>query len=130
MVNLFKRVRGAPEPGAPAPATGHSPRILFLTAFTIGFLRFEVHLSCSVRLLKRDSVLASLFSTVWDYIFASPEHNSDIQELVRRRKAIGIFNGEAIEGIPKRTRQRLKLGMPRVFGLQQSEFRLLWAVKR
>ena len=35
-----KRMRGAPEPGAPAPATGRSPRILFLTAFTIDFQRF------------------------------------------------------------------------------------------
>ena len=43
-----KRVRGSPEPGAPAPATGHSPRILFLTAFTINFLRFEVLFRCSV----------------------------------------------------------------------------------
>ena len=31
------------ERGAPAPATGHSPRIPFSTAFTIDFLRFEVH---------------------------------------------------------------------------------------
>ena len=53
-----KRVRGAPEPGAPAPATGHSPRILFPTAFTIDFLSFEVHFSCSVWVLRRDSISA------------------------------------------------------------------------
>ena len=86
---------------AGAPGFGDPP---FLTSLRVDFLRFEVHLSCSVRLLKRDSVLASLLSTVWDYIFDSPEHNSDIQELVRRRKAIGIFNGEAIEGIPTKSR--------------------------
>ena len=51
-------MHGAPEPGAPAPATEHSPRILFLTAFTIDFSRFEVHLSCSVGVLRRDSISA------------------------------------------------------------------------
>ena len=56
-----KRVRGAPEPRAPAPATGHSPRILFLTAFTIDFSRFEVHFSCSVGVLRRDSISAHVW---------------------------------------------------------------------
>ena len=56
MVKAVKKgMRGAPEPGAPAPATGHSPRIPFLTAFTIDFLRFEVHFSCPVWVLRRDS---------------------------------------------------------------------------
>ena len=50
-----KGMRGAPEPGAPAPATGHSPRIPFLTAFTIDFLRFAGHFCCPVRVLRRDS---------------------------------------------------------------------------
>ena len=58
-----ERMRGAPEPGAPAPATGHSPRILFLTVFTIDILRFEVHFSHSVWVLRR----RQLFGTrlVW-----------------------------------------------------------------
>ena len=56
-----KRMRGAPEPGAPAPATGHSPRILFPTAFPIDFLRFEVHFSCSVWVLRRDSISAHVW---------------------------------------------------------------------
>ena len=51
----------APEPGAPAPATGHSPRILFLTAFTTDFLRFEVHFSCCVWVLRRDSISAHVW---------------------------------------------------------------------
>merc|ERR550534_1694317 len=49
-----KRVRGAPEPGAPAPATGHPPRIPFLIAFTVDFLRFEGHFGCSVWVLGGD----------------------------------------------------------------------------
>ena len=54
-------MRGAPEPGAPAPATGHSPRILFMTAFTIDFSRFEVHFSCSAGVLRRDSISAHIW---------------------------------------------------------------------
>merc|ERR550534_2841261 len=50
-----KRVRGAPEPGAPAPATGHSPCIPFLTALAIDFLRFGGHFCCPVWVLGRDS---------------------------------------------------------------------------
>ena len=50
-----KGMRGAPEPAAPAPATGHSPRIPFSTAFTIDFLRFEGHFCCPVWVLRRDS---------------------------------------------------------------------------
>ena len=50
-----KRMRGAPEPGAPAPATGHPPRIPFLTTFTIDFWRFEGHFCCPVWVLRRDS---------------------------------------------------------------------------
>ena len=37
-------------------ASGHPTSILFLTAFSLDFLRFEVHLSCSVRVVRRDSV--------------------------------------------------------------------------
>jgi len=48
-------MRGALEPGAPAPATGHSPRILFLTAFAVDFLRFAGHFCCPVWVLGRDS---------------------------------------------------------------------------
>ena len=54
-------MRGAPEHRAPAPATGHSPRILFPTAFTIDFLRFEVYFSCSVWILRRDSISAHVW---------------------------------------------------------------------
>ena len=40
-----KRMRGeCPVAGAGAPGSG-APRTLFLTAFTMGFLRFEFHLS-------------------------------------------------------------------------------------
>ena len=56
-----KRMRGAPEPGASASATGHSPRILFLTAFTINILRFEVHFSSTVWVLRRDSISAHVW---------------------------------------------------------------------
>ena len=56
-----KRMRGAPEPGAPAPATAHSPRILFLTVFTIDFSRFEVHFSYPVWVLRRDSISAHIW---------------------------------------------------------------------
>ena len=42
-------------------ATGHSPRILFPTAFPIDFLRFEVHLSCSVWVLRRGSISAHVW---------------------------------------------------------------------
>ena len=41
---------------------GSAPRTLFLTAFTIGFLRFEVHFSCSVWVLRRDSSSAHVWS--------------------------------------------------------------------
>ena len=55
---VIKRMRGeCPVAGAGAPGSG-DPRTLFLTAFTIGFLRFEVHLSCSVGVLRRDSISA------------------------------------------------------------------------
>ena len=54
-------MRGAPEPGAPAPATGHPPRIPFLTAFTIDILRFEGHFCCPVWVLRRDSISAHVW---------------------------------------------------------------------
>ena len=44
------------EDASGAPATGHSSRILFLTAFTSDFLRFEFHFSCSVWVLTRDGI--------------------------------------------------------------------------
>merc|ERR1719462_1139248 len=56
-----KRVRGAPEPGAPAPATGHSPRILFPTAFPIDFLRSGGQFGCSVWVLGRDGISAHIW---------------------------------------------------------------------
>ena len=43
-----------PVAGAGAPGSG-APRTLFLTAFTIDFLRFEGHFSCPVWVLRRDS---------------------------------------------------------------------------
>ena len=46
----------APEPWPPGPATGHSPRILCRTAFAIDFWCFEVHFSCFVWVLRRDSI--------------------------------------------------------------------------
>ena len=62
MVKAVKKgMRGAPEPGAPASATGHSPRILFMTAFTIDFSRFDVHFSFSAWVLRRDSISAHIW---------------------------------------------------------------------
>ena len=56
-----KRMRGeCPVAGAGAPGSG-APRTLFLTAFTIGFSRFEVHFSCSVGVLRRDSISAHVW---------------------------------------------------------------------
>ena len=56
-----KRMRGeCPVAGAGAPGS-RAPRTLFLTAFTIGFLRFEVYLSCSVGVLRRDSITAHVW---------------------------------------------------------------------
>ena len=46
-----------PVAGAGAPGS-EAPRILFLTAFTIDFFRFEVHFSCSAWVLRRDSISA------------------------------------------------------------------------
>ena len=43
-----------PVAGAGAPGSG-APRTLFLTAFTIDFLRFEGHFCCPVWVLRRDS---------------------------------------------------------------------------
>ena len=68
MINSTQGMRGAPEPGAPAPATGHSPRILFPTAFSIGFSHFEVHLSRSVWVLGRDSTSAHVWYGLRTYL--------------------------------------------------------------
>ena len=56
MVKAVKKgMRGeCPVAGAGAPGSG-APRILFLTAFTIDFLRFAGHFSCPVWVLRRDS---------------------------------------------------------------------------
>ena len=56
-----KRARGAPEPGAPSPATRHPPRILFLTPFTFDFSRFEGHLSCAAAALRRNNMSARVW---------------------------------------------------------------------
>ena len=45
----------APSLGWEPPGSG-AVRIPFLTAFTIDFLRFEVHLSCSFPVLRRERV--------------------------------------------------------------------------
>ena len=63
-----KGMRGAPEPGAPAPATRHSPHILFPTASPIDFLRFKVHFSCSVWVLRRDSISAHVWYGLRTYL--------------------------------------------------------------
>ena len=49
-----------PVAGAGAPGSG-APRILFLTVFTIDIWRFEVHLSCSVWVVRRDSITAHVW---------------------------------------------------------------------
>ena len=49
-----------PVAGAGALGSG-APRTLFLTAFTIDFSRFEVHFSCSVWVLRRDSISAHIW---------------------------------------------------------------------
>ena len=56
-----KRMRGeCPVAGAGARGSG-APRTLFLTAFPINISRFEVHLSCSVWVLRRDSISAHVW---------------------------------------------------------------------
>ena len=56
-----KRMRGGcPVGGAGAPGSG-APRILFLTALTIDFLRFEVQFSCFLWVLRRDSISGHLW---------------------------------------------------------------------
>ena len=56
-----KRMRGeCPVAGAGAPGSG-APRTLFLTAFTIGFSRFEGHFCCPVWVLRRDSISAHVW---------------------------------------------------------------------
>jgi len=46
-------------------STGPGPSVLrtnsFLTALTMDFLRFEAQFCCSARVLRRESILASLF---------------------------------------------------------------------
>ena len=56
-----KRMRGeCPVAEAGAPGSG-APRILFLTALTIDILRFEVNFSCSVWVLRTDSISAHVW---------------------------------------------------------------------
>ena len=52
-----KRMRGAPEPRAPAPATGYSPRILFFISAHVWYVLrtnrpVEYHLSSFPRKLS------------------------------------------------------------------------------
>ena len=53
-VKAARKMRGV------CPVAGAS-RILFLTVFLIDILRFEVHLSCFVGVLRRDSISADPF---------------------------------------------------------------------
>ena len=56
-----RRMRGeCPVAEAEAPGSG-APRILSLTVFTVNFLRFEVHFSCSVLVLRRVSISAHVW---------------------------------------------------------------------
>ena len=56
-----KRMRGeCPVAGAGAPGSG-ALRIPFLTVFTIDFSHFEVHFSCCVWVLRRDSISAHVW---------------------------------------------------------------------
>ena len=80
-------MRGAPEPGAPAPATGHSPRILFPTVFLIDFLRFEVHFSSSVRILRRDSISACVWCLGLELIYQSLLQLLTSQKKIEKRSA-------------------------------------------
>ena len=58
---VIKRMCGeCPVAEVGAPGSG-APRTLFLAASTIGFWRFEVHLSCSVWVLRRDSISAHVW---------------------------------------------------------------------
>ena len=82
------RMRGAPEPGAPAPATGHSPRILFLTALTIDYSRYEVHFSCSVGLLRRGSMSAHVWYGLRINLIKTPSRN---RRICNRLNARNIF---------------------------------------
>merc|ERR1719447_2295671 len=84
-----ERMRGAPEPGAPAQATGLSPRVLFLTAFAIGFLRFGVHLGCSVGVLGRDGISAHF----WYGLRTNLTHDTEIFPV---RKIVKLLGGDGI----------------------------------
>ena len=63
-----KRVRGeCPVAGAGAPGPG-APRILFLTAFTIDFLRFEVPFGCSVQVPAEETAFRDTFGGGYELI--------------------------------------------------------------
>ena len=47
-------------------------RALFLTAFSINFSRFEVHLSCSVWVLRRDSISAHVLEWITNKFTVGP----------------------------------------------------------
>ena len=51
---------GCPVAGAGAPGSG-APRTLFLTAFTIDFLRFDIYFTSSVWVLRTDSILGHVW---------------------------------------------------------------------
>ena len=61
------------------PSLGREPpgsvatRILFLTAFTIDFLRFEVHFSCSVWVLRSDSISGPVWYGSYELLYAMGE---------------------------------------------------------
>ena len=59
--------------GREPPGSG-APRILFLTAFTIDFFRFEVHFSFSVWVLRRDS----FWGRVWYGLPTNLRYLSDL----------------------------------------------------
>ena len=61
-------MRGAPEPGAPAPATGHSPRILFPTAFLIDLLRFELHFHVTLSEFEEETAFRRTFGMGYELI--------------------------------------------------------------
>ena len=71
-----KRMRGeCLVAGAGAPGSG-APRILFLTVSTPDILRYEVHFSCSVGVLRRDSISAHVWYGSYELIWGNPQNQA------------------------------------------------------
>ena len=83
----------APSLGREPQAPGHSPRILFPTAFTIDILRFEVYFSCFVWVLRRDSISAHVWYGLRTNLFYSSKNKCHFLVVfaLTRGDTYGIF---------------------------------------